>query len=99
MNHKFIVAALFGLLIFPTCALSLRCGNDLVNNGDLKHEVLLACGTPYSTEIIGHIDQERNGDRITVMKIEEWIIRESGKDYSLVFEGNRLVKIESAGGI
>jgi hypothetical protein len=31
------------------------------------------------------------------MNIEEWILEESGYYYSLIFEGNTLVEIESAG--
>ena len=98
MVQKFILlSAVAVLLTLPNVSFALRCGSDLANNGDLKHEVRLACGSPQSIEIIGYIDQERDGDRIRVMKIEEWIIEESGHYYSLVFEGNVLVKIESAG--
>lgn len=81
----------------PTVSFALRCGSKLANVGDLKHEVLIACGEPYSSEVIGYIDHEKNGDRIRVMKVEEWIIEKSGYFYSLVFEGNKLISIEDAG--
>ncbi len=98
MIQKLILpVALTAFFIFPNTSFALRCGSQLASIGDLKHEVLLACGTPYSKEIIGYIDQEKNGDRIRVMKLEEWIIEESNRFYSLVFEGNKLVEIESAG--
>jgi Protein of unknown function (DUF2845) len=90
----FTIAA---FMIFPSVSIAIRCGSNIANTGDLKNEVLLACGTPFSKEVIGYIDQEKDGDRIRVMKIEEWIIEDSNNYYSLVFEGNALVKIESAG--
>lgn len=93
MKWTFIlVLTLIGLSLTATNAFSLRCGQDLVNIGDLKHKVLLTCGQPFSKEIIGYIDQERSGDRIRVMKIEEWIVESNGNYYSLEFEGNMLVK-------
>ena len=98
MIEKFILPLAFvALLILPNTSSALRCGSNLVDIGDLKHEVLLACGTPFSKEIIGYIDQERNGDRIRVMNIEEWIVEKGNSYYSLVFEGRKLTKIESAG--
>ena len=97
MVKKFILLAMTTICIVPNVSHALRCGSDLVDVGDLKQEVLVKCGTPYSKEEIGYIDQETNGSRITVMKVEEWIILVSNEYYSLVFEGNKLVKIESAG--
>ena len=90
----FVMATIF---TSPSASHALRCGSDLIDVGNLKHEVLVKCGTPISKEEIGYIDQKTEGTRITVMKIEEWIIEVSNQYYSLVFEGNRLVRIESAG--
>ena len=94
------------LFIFTTTALyadsliNCKTGNS-ASVGDLKQEVRLSCGEPERTEIIGYIDKMQDQERIRVMKIEEWIylIPHFGKQnyYSLVFEGNRLKKIESAG--
>lgn len=92
-----VLFAMATILLSPNGAHALRCGSDLVDVGDLKQQVLLKCGEPYSKEEIGYIDQERDGDRIRVMKIEAWIIKISNEYYSLEFEGNKLVKIESAG--
>jgi len=76
-------------------------GNEIVSVGDLKHEVLLKCGEPESREVIGYIDRVVSGERIRVMKIEEWIVSVTsyGKTYyySLVFEGNELKEIRPAG--
>jgi hypothetical protein len=90
-----LLCAVMTIFIFPNVSLALRCGSDLVDVGDLKQEILLKCGTPVSKEEIGYIDEEKDGNRIRVMKIEEWIIVVSKQYYSLVFEGNALVKIES----
>lgn len=98
MIKKFIIlAAAVSLFLVPQLSFALRCGSDLASIGDLKNEVRLACGEPFSKEVIGYIDQEKDGDRIRVMKIEEWIVKEENRYYSLVFEGNKLVKIEDAG--
>ena len=92
-----LLCAVTTIFIFPNASHALRCGSDLVYVGDLKQEILLKCGTPISKEEIGYIDEEKDGNRIRVMKIEEWIIVVSKQYYSLVFEGNALVKIESVG--
>jgi len=98
MTKKFIILVAIALFFtIPQASFALRCGSNLASVGDLKIEVLVACGEPFSKEVIGYIDQEKNGDRIRVMKVEEWILKEGNNYYSLVFEGNRLVKIESAG--
>ena len=98
-KHKTITPLLtaIAMLAIPGLSHALRCGDDLANVGDLKQKVLLACGEPVSKEVIGYIDTEKEGDRIRVMKIEEWILYISDYYYSLVFEGNRLIKIENAG--
>lgn len=90
-------------------ASALRCGNNLVQVGDLKYEVLLNCGGPVSTEVIGYIDRVEielidnniSEKRIRVMKIEEWILEVTNYGttnyYSLVFEGNELKEIKPVG--
>lgn len=98
MRRAILLATMVAVLVLPAPSFALRCGSTLANIGDIKHEVFLACGEPFSKEVIGYIDQEKSGDRIRVMKIEEWIIEENGYYYSLIFEGNTLVNIESAGG-
>ena len=92
-----LLLAIMTTFIFPAASHALRCGSDLVDVGDLKQEILLKCGTPFSKEEIGYIDEVKDGNRIRVMKIEEWILVVSNQYFSLVFEGNTLVKIESVG--
>ena len=92
----FLILSLIGNNVF-----GFTIGNEIVSVGDLKHEVLLKCGEPKSKEIIGYIDRIVSDERIRVMKIEEWIVAVTsyGKTYyySLVFEGNELKEIKSAG--
>ncbi len=103
MKRKyFIGVAVCALFIITNSAYAtIRCGDRVVSVGDLKHEVRLKCGEPYSKEVIGFIDREESKKRIRVMKIEEWIVEENEhgtKRYnSLVFEGNKLTEITSAG--
>jgi hypothetical protein len=90
-------------------ASALRCGNNLVQVGDLKYEVILNCGEPVSTEVIGYIDRVEidfidnrvSEKRIRVMKIEEWILEVTNYGttyhYSLVFDGNELKEIKPVG--
>jgi hypothetical protein len=96
------------LLSLPNASFALRCGSDVVDVGDLKIEVQVACGQPFSKEFIGYIDQLRYTDqedntansesveRIRVMSVEESIIKDKNNYYSLVFEGNTLKTIEWA---
>lgn len=89
------------ILMLAVPAHALRCGNELVNEGDSKAQVLIRCGDPEYKEVIGYIDQLRFGQRIRVMKIESWIyyLKEWGTEYvyTLEFEGNTLKKITHEG--
>jgi len=105
MKIRFTILLIF-LLFFTATTLYaeslINCTNGgSASLGDLKQEVRLSCGEPESVEIIGYIDKMQDQNRIRVMKIEEWIylIPYYGeqKYYSLVFEGNKLFKIEYAG--
>ena len=102
MNKKFILSmVIIVLFLTANTANALRWGNDLASVGDLKIQVLKACGKPVSREIIGYIDHVESEKRIRVMKIEEWILEidlyKTIYYYSLVFEGNKLIEIVSAG--
>ena len=92
LRQRALLAALIAML-FSMPAHALRCGTSIVEEGDLKFEVLQACGEPISREVIGYIDSARVNDRIRVMNIEEWIYQINGNYQSLEFEGNQLVSI------
>jgi len=85
-----------------TSLLNCKSGHS-VSVGDIKEKIRMQCGEPQRTEELGYIDKIQNEERIRVMKIEEWIyiINERGgtHHYSLVFEGNALVRIEDVGSL
>ncbi len=103
MNKKNALRMVVILLSLLTVnvANALHWGNDLASVGDLKFEVLTACGEPISREVIGYIDYVESEKRTRVMKIEEWVLEVSHYQtiyyYSLIFEGNKLIKTETAG--
>lgn len=86
-----------GLLLAAAPATALRCGSDLVNEGDLKFQVLQVCGEPLSREFIGFSESPARGSREFELLLEEWIYPINSFYYRLIFEGNRLIRIESAG--
>ncbi|SDS77059.1 Protein of unknown function [Halopseudomonas sabulinigri] len=95
LSRRFLISSCMTLaaLLGSMNAYALRCGTNLVDEGDLKIKVLQACGEPVSREVIGYVDRLQVGDRVRVMNIEEWIYNISGNYQSLEFEGNKLVKI------
>jgi len=95
-RHLFCLL-LAGLLLPASQAAALRCGSDLIDEGDLKFQVLRACGEPLSREIIGTSERPGRGSREYVLLLEEWIFEINRYYYSLIFEGNRLVRIEDVG--
>ncbi|MEH6565794.1 MAG: DUF2845 domain-containing protein [Halopseudomonas sp.] len=95
VSRRFLLSACLALtaLLSSMNVYALRCGSNLVDEGDLKFKVLQSCGEPVSREVIGYVDRLQVGDRVRVMNIEEWIYQISGNYQSLEFEGNKLVKI------
>jgi hypothetical protein len=74
-------------------ASAFRCGSDLISIGDRSITVLRKCGELISKEVIGYT---LTGDKKREFKIEEWIYGPIGSRYfHLIFEGGKLVKIES----
>jgi len=70
-----------------------RCGNELIETGDRRFEVLQKCGEPVSKEVVGYTITR---DKKRELKIEEWVYGpEHGQYYYLIFEGALLVEIES----
>jgi hypothetical protein len=90
------LSSILVLLFLVTCAtpaFALRCGSDLVQEGETKFEVLLKCGEPTSYEIIGYTvtsDGERE------LKIEQLIYGPwAGYYYLIEIEGGRVEEIDS----
>lgn len=73
-------------------AFGLRCGNDLVDEGDTKVDVYRACGEPDYRDVTGF----REIGRSTV-KIEIWFYDFGPQKFTqtLTFYGNRLARIEA----
>ncbi len=78
MRGTILLLALSLLLALPAGALAFRCGNDLVQVGDRKIEVLKKCGEPasidewdvvkpVSTFILGH-----RYENVAEVRVEEW---------------------------
>lgn len=94
---KTVVLAAVVALLAPLSAHAMRCGNKLVQPGDLAIQVRDKCGDPVSEEIIGYTLRGAppglRGER--EYKIEQWIYAPiQGYYYVLVFEAGRLRDID-----
>lgn len=85
-----------GLVINLNPAYAIRCGNDLIQEGDSTFEVILTlkkCGNVMEKEMV----QSEN----TYEKIEKWLIRayEMGHHYcyELTFKDTKLIEIRLLG--
>lgn len=82
---------LFTLLLmgsFPVAA-QMRCGTEIINDGELKPEVLQACGPPYAVLNAddGFIDNER------------WVYNFGPNEFLMIveFRNDEVVRIDSDG--
>lgn len=74
-------------------ASTLRCGSNLVSEGDRAFEVEKKCGAPAHRDLVGYT--LGSYDR-REFKVEEWVYGPNNGMLSiLTFEGNRLVRIET----
>lgn len=96
LNMLLILSSLFTV----STALALRCGSDLIHEGDHTFEVLNACGEPLWRERWENQNLERTGfdtlEKRAVI-VEEWIY-DFGPNrllHILRFRNNRLVDIET----
>ncbi|MCF8078833.1 MAG: DUF2845 domain-containing protein [Desulfobacterales bacterium] len=88
-----VFAVVLVMALPPVCAFAMRCGGDLVQEGDYKFEVLDKCGEPDLKELVGYVINRR-GDR--EMQIEQWVYGPMrGLYYILHFEGATLKRIET----
>lgn len=88
-------------LTLASASHALRCGTNLISEGDLTLQVRNQCGDPASEELIGYtLRPGRVSPHSSVAyereyKIEQWIYGpESGYYNVLTFEGGRLKRIE-----
>lgn len=98
MFRIFLIAGgmMLTAVLLAAPAFGLRCGSDLVDEGDFKIEVLKACGEPLSREVIGTRETPYGGGELELL-LEEWIVDNGNNYYRLLFEGNRLILIEWLG--
>lgn len=86
-------------LVLSSASHALRCGTELVEEGDFTFQVERKCGRPNSREIIGYTLQSRRvpgAKRERELAIEQWVYGpDSGYFKVLTFEGGRLKRIES----
>jgi hypothetical protein len=63
------------LLLFPHASHAMRCGNDLVDVGDTKIDVLKKCGEPTLREEVGEdtsFESDALGRRKEKRYVEQW---------------------------
>lgn len=74
-------------------ATTMRCGTQLVSEGDRAFEVEQKCGEPTHRDLVGYT---LSGYDRRELKIEEWVYGPTNGMLSiLTFEGNRLIRIET----
>ncbi|WP_313209411.1 DUF2845 domain-containing protein [Stutzerimonas nitrititolerans] len=94
MNLKHLASSCaLGLCCLAAQADTMRCGSNLVSSGDRGFEVERKCGPPVHRDVVGYA-LGRN-DRHEFM-LEEWVYGPNNGMLSiLIFEGNRLKRIET----
>jgi|GEM_PF-1594659 len=80
------------ILIFSSTALAMRCGTDLVLEGDSDISVLERCGKPLQkTEIFKPCAGLENGCRI-----ERWAYRKGSRHFSMVYiQDGRVIEVKT----
>lgn len=84
-----IVASLFLLNAHPASADYLRCGLDLISEGDIKVKVLKSCGEPIYVQKAIQFDPHPE-----TSTFEGWVYEKEGYYYILHFRGLKVVSIE-----
>ena len=78
---------------------TLRCGSQLISEGDRMFEVQQKCGQPISQDIIGYKETVNHFRQVDQVQVQEWIYGPNNGMYQyLRFEGGRLVRIDSKRG-
>jgi hypothetical protein len=104
--RKRILSLLFGAalwLALPPAAEAMRCGNDLVSEGDLALEVRQVCGEPddlrvhYETRLSRIYRHGRFIEAVEEVEVEEWLYNLGPYQFIRIlrFENGRLAEIET----
>ena len=98
----FFASTLLIFLLISADAFAFRCGNNLVDVGDTKFDVLKKCGEPdykqnWGEEVIG--TQSDNNVRKVFNNIEEWTYNQGSYNFVRVlkFRNSELIDIETRG--
>ncbi len=96
LPRQLLCLALLALCSGLAQAGSMRCGTQLVSEGDRAFEVERKCGEPAYRDLVGYT---LGGYDRREFKIEEWVYGPNNGMLSiLTFEGNRLIRIETRRG-
>jgi len=89
-----VVLACLGAAVTPAVADdTFRCGNTLVELGATQAQVLAQCGNPSSKS--DEVQDVRSGPRVVgKTTVSRWTYASYSATRVLVFDGDRLVRIE-----
>jgi hypothetical protein len=78
-------------------AAALRCGNELVSEGDIRPEVLAKCGEPADRTV--YYEKRRVGSVTKIVPVEVWTYNFGRQTFIhfLTFENGQLTGIETGG--
>ena len=94
MANRYLLGFLLVLLMVPAAQASMRCGNTLVNEGELTVDVLRKCGEPDHCEVIPPSSPQGGG-----VTVEQWVYGPRNGVYRyLRFLDGKLVEIRVARG-
>ena len=100
MRTRLIVCLALTAICGTSQAATMRCGSQLVSDGDRTFEVQQKCGAPISQDVIGSKETfNSNYRKSEQVRVEEWVYGPANGMYQyLRFEGGRLTRIDSKRG-
>ncbi|RRV22138.1 DUF2845 domain-containing protein [Pseudomonas sp. o96-267] len=94
MANRYLLGCLLALFMLPAAQASMRCGNALINEGELTVDVLRKCGEPDQREMIPPSSPQGGG-----VTVEQWVYGPRNGVYRyLRFLDGKLVEIRVARG-
>ncbi|HGN2666786.1 DUF2845 domain-containing protein [Pseudomonas sp. GD04087] len=97
--REFCIGLLFGLLTFSatsTQAATMRCGSNLISEGELIVDVIRKCGQPAQRQVVGPAVDANGYVAKGAATIENWVYGPSNGAYQyLRFVDGRLVEIRT----
>lgn len=93
VRHILFVLVLIFSVMAAAPVLALRCGSDLIDEGDTKFELLKKCGEPTASEFVGYKLNEFGQRELVIEHLiyGPW----SGVYYQIEVVGGEVEKIES----